>query len=261
MKSLKDINYDEYNDPQDELDLYEYNKKLNNLNKIDLDKSAHDILLALKNNITGTNLLENSSKKVNVLLAEQDLSFLEYVNDVLVNELYPANINRYVFPVEKEDGSITYEDCKAKLDDSISYIKVLDEEYLYLNTCINVMRKNHGSFDKYVDLFSKGFISGLYQVVYELLEYADKNYAYEKLFNFIDLSDNLLRYSIEELECLKAYAKAKIDLLELHISLGMNEDNYSKYLDAQDTIVTAYYDKLNEDRSTNRSRNKKQKVG
>ena len=257
MKSLKDINYDKYTNPQEELNLYEYKKKIRKeMTTIDLDRSANEILTSLKYNVMGANLPTNSSRSINTLLAKQDLSFLEFVNDKLVNEIYPEHKEHYVLPIEREDRSIVYEDCKVQNDEAILYTEVLDEEFLYLNTCINVMKKNHGSFDKYIDTFSKGFTSGLYKVVYDLLDYTDKNPDYSEVLSFIDISNNLLRYSLDELTCLMAYAQAKINLIELHIGLGFNEDNYSKYLDAQDTIAEAYCTKKGENYSKRTRKNK-----
>ncbi|MBR5662683.1 MAG: hypothetical protein IKX00_03395 [Bacilli bacterium] len=259
MKSYKDIDMDACFDAQDLLNYYEYKRKLNNkVNTIDLDKSANGILGALKYNVMGANLPIACSKRVNKLLATQDLSFLEYVNDVLVNEVYPKNIDHYVLPVEREDRSIYYEDCKTKIDGSILYTEVLDEEYLYLNTCINVMKMNKESFDKYVETFSKGFTSGLYKVIYDLLEYTDDNCHYSEVFNFLDLNDNLQRYSLDQLTCLKAYAKAKVDLIELHVSLDIdNKEDYAKHLDTYYSIAEAYYEKLKENDPSKRKRSKK----
>ena len=80
MKSLKDINYDKYTNPQEELNLYEYKKKIRKeMTTIDLDRSANEILMSLKYNVMGVNLPTNSSRKINALLARQDLSFLEFV--------------------------------------------------------------------------------------------------------------------------------------------------------------------------------------
>ena len=76
MKSLKDINYDEYTNPQEELNLYEYKKKIRKeMTTIDLDRSANEILTSLKYNVMGANLPTNSSRKINALLADKIFLF------------------------------------------------------------------------------------------------------------------------------------------------------------------------------------------
>ena len=253
MAILENKNDDMYIDPVIKLEIYEnYKAYIDFIKDINLDKSAFKILLMLKFNVMGAFFA--TGKMVNEELARQDVSFLEYTSDYLVNEIYPKYIGHYVLPVEKDDGVIFYEECPIRLEQSILYTEVLDQEFLYLNTCINIMKMSNGNLTQYIDAFSKGYTSGLYKTVYELIQFAYDHSTYSDIINCYDVPKNLVKYSTKELTFLKAYSDAMLKLIKL--PNRNNKEDYEKHLDANDAISDAYQEKIKNGKSNRFSRNR-----